>query len=74
MFLEYIYGLLAKLSIPVEEKNQITDIVNAQIKKWLEMLVDHVDMWADDVLTYFTLLCQDLRPVQLSTKFKHTIT
>ena len=72
-FLEFTYGLLAKLSIPSEEKSRVTEIVNTEIQKWLEILVDNVDMRAGDVIKYLNFLRQNLRPVQLNAKFKQTV-
>ena len=72
-FLEYTYGLLAKLSLPDGEKSRVTEVVHTEIQKWLEMLLDHVDIRAGDAVNYFILLRQELRPVQLSKMFKGTI-
>ena len=57
-----------------EEKSGITEVVNTGIEKWLELLVTNVDIHSSDAVKYFTLLRQDLRPVQLSKKFKSKVT
>ena len=73
-FLEYIYAHLSKLNVSDEEKSGITEVVHKQIEKWLEILVNSVDIYSSDAVEYFTLLKQDLRPVQLSKKFKLKVT
>jgi len=73
-FLEYIYGLLAKLAIPDAEKSRVTEIVHTEIQKWLDMLVDNVDIGADDAVKYFILLRTNLRPAQLAKLSKVKVT
>ena len=73
-FLEYIYAYLSKLNVSDEEKAGVTEVVHKEIENWLEMLVNSIDIYSSDVVKYFTLLRQELRPVQLSKKFKTKVT
>jgi len=62
------------LNIPDEENKKATEIVHSEIEKWLEILVNNVDIQSSDAVKFFNLLRQDLRPVQLSRKFKSKVT
>lgn len=44
-----------------------------EIKKWLELLVINVDMFASDAAEYFKILCKELSPKELSDKYRNTV-
>ena len=72
--MEYIYSYLSKLNLSDEEKAGVTEVVHKEIEKWLEMLVNSVDIYSGDAVKYFDLLRKDIRPVQLSKTFKLKVT
>ena len=50
-------------------------VIETEIKKWLELLVSNVDMFASDAGEFFKILYNELSPKELSKKFrKDTVT
>lgn len=44
--------------------------IETEIKKWLELLVNSVDMFASDAGEYFRILYSELSPKELSEKYR----
>lgn len=55
-FLKYLYGCTQKLNKDEEDSKRV-DVIDSEIKKWIELLVNSVDMSANDAVLYFNELC-----------------
>ena len=49
-FLEFLYDSILKLN--KTEDRQMADIIGTEIKRWIELLVSNIDMFADDAVRY----------------------
>ena len=72
-FLEYIYMAVSKLEVSDVEKRHVTEIVNSEIQKWLELLVKNVDIKAKEAVPLYNLLRTELKPAELLRKFKPVV-
>lgn len=69
-FLEYIYDRILKLN-KNEEDNKKTDVIGIEIKKWMELLVNSVDIKASEAVQYF----KELKSTKaLGKKYNKTLT
>ena len=50
--LEYLFVYIQKLNKD-EEDSKMVDVVEAEIKKWIELLINNVNMSANDAVQYF---------------------
>ena len=73
-YLEYIFCCLSKLH-EHDHKNTMVYVIKieTEIKKWLELLVNNVDMFASDAGEFFKILCNELSPKELSEKYRNTV-
>ena len=51
-FLEYIYERVLKLNKSEEDSKKI-NVIGIEIQKWMELLINSVDMKAGDAVHYF---------------------
>ena len=56
-----------------EQSNSKAHIIETEIIKWLELLVNSVDMSASDAVDDFNLLYNELSPKELSAKYRNTV-
>ena len=63
-FLEYLYDSMLKLNKSDEDK-KMADIIGTEITKWIELLVNNIDMFADDAIQY-------LKELQSHSRFDRT--
>lgn len=56
-----------------EQNAKMADVIETEIKKWLELLVNSVDMFAINAAEYFKVLHYQLSPKELSEKYSSTI-
>ena len=67
-FLEYIFDCIPKLKKNDEDGKKV-EVVEAEIIKWIELLVNNIDMSACDALQYFkelkseNILCKRYREI-----------
>ena len=56
-----------------EKSNSKAHVIETEIIKWLELLVNSVDMFAKDAVDDFKLLYSELSPKELSEKYRNTV-
>ena len=50
-FLEFLYDSILKLN-KTDEDRKMADIIGTEITRWIELLVNNIDMFADDAVWY----------------------
>ena len=70
--MEFIFSCVSKLHKD-EHNSKMAYIIETEIEKWLELLVDSVDMFASNAVEYFKMLYTELSPRELHIKFGNVV-
>jgi len=54
--LEYICNYTVKINKSDEDDSKRADIIESEIQKWIELLVNNINMFANDAVQYFKAL------------------
>ena len=69
-----IFRCVSKFRDDDDEQNvKMAHVIETEIIKWLQMLVNGVNMFASNAADYFKVLLNQLSPEELSTKYRSMV-